>query len=183
MGLEENLTLKAWVEGLIKMADLVTLNYQNRMFFIWVSFYSHLGSQSWNLCFQITNLGAICTPADYNTRPLDTIYSNFIDALPMIRVLVKSVVNFEVQAWIFYIVLLGCRIWLKGMDVVWFVFLLFARWSTVLKITRGLPIICIKKHICLSWFCFLTARLVCFGSINGLSATWRRWRWRKWRLY
>ncbi|RYR28649.1 hypothetical protein Ahy_B01g052783 isoform B [Arachis hypogaea] len=29
------------------------------------------------------NLAAICTPADYNTRPLDTIYSNFIDALPV----------------------------------------------------------------------------------------------------
>ncbi|XP_020592881.1 UDP-D-apiose/UDP-D-xylose synthase 2-like [Phalaenopsis equestris] len=31
------------------------------------------------------NLAAICTPADYNTRPLDTIYSNFIDALPVVR--------------------------------------------------------------------------------------------------
>jgi UDP-apiose/xylose synthase len=33
------------------------------------------------------NLAAICTPADYNTRPLDTIYSNFIDALPVVRTL------------------------------------------------------------------------------------------------
>eukprot|EP00246_Nothoceros_aenigmaticus_P011550 TRINITY_DN318_c0_g1_i1.p1 TRINITY_DN318_c0_g1~~TRINITY_DN318_c0_g1_i1.p1 ORF type:complete len:387 (-),score=68.59 TRINITY_DN318_c0_g1_i1:414-1574(-) len=32
------------------------------------------------------NLAAICTPADYNTRPLETIYSNFIDALPVVRV-------------------------------------------------------------------------------------------------
>ncbi|XP_061374105.1 UDP-D-apiose/UDP-D-xylose synthase 2-like [Gastrolobium bilobum] len=31
------------------------------------------------------NLAAICTPADYNTRPLDTIYSNFIDAIPVIK--------------------------------------------------------------------------------------------------
>eukprot|EP01018_Ginkgo_biloba_P003221 Gb_06861 [translate_table: standard] len=31
------------------------------------------------------NLAAICTPADYNTRPLDTIYSNFTDALPVVR--------------------------------------------------------------------------------------------------
>ncbi|XP_074580662.1 UDP-D-apiose/UDP-D-xylose synthase 2-like [Curcuma longa] len=31
------------------------------------------------------NLAAICTPADYNTRPLDTIYSNFIDSLPVVR--------------------------------------------------------------------------------------------------
>jgi hypothetical protein len=33
---------------------------------------------------QTINLAAICTPADYNTRPLDTIYSNFIDALPVV---------------------------------------------------------------------------------------------------
>ncbi|KAK7341984.1 hypothetical protein VNO80_24925 [Phaseolus coccineus] len=31
------------------------------------------------------NLAAICTPADYNTRPLDTIFSNFIDAIPVIK--------------------------------------------------------------------------------------------------
>ncbi|KAH9287869.1 hypothetical protein KI387_031986, partial [Taxus chinensis] len=31
------------------------------------------------------NLAAICTPADYNTRPLNTIYSNFIDALPVVK--------------------------------------------------------------------------------------------------
>ncbi|KAJ1440669.1 hypothetical protein SESBI_01736 [Sesbania bispinosa] len=31
------------------------------------------------------NLAAICTPADYNTRPLDTIFSNFIDSLPVIK--------------------------------------------------------------------------------------------------
>ncbi|EPS70341.1 hypothetical protein M569_04419, partial [Genlisea aurea] len=43
------------LEGLIRMADLVI------------------------------NLAAICTPADYNTRPLDTIYSNFIDALPVVK--------------------------------------------------------------------------------------------------
>lgn len=43
------------LEGLIKMADLTI------------------------------NLAAICMPADYNTRPLDTIYSNFIDALPVVR--------------------------------------------------------------------------------------------------
>ncbi|XLR07745.1 hypothetical protein HN51_062696, partial [Arachis hypogaea] len=31
------------------------------------------------------NLVAICTPADYNTCPFDTIYSNFIDALPVVK--------------------------------------------------------------------------------------------------
>jgi UDP-apiose/xylose synthase len=36
------------------------------------------------------NLAVICTPADYNTRPLDTIYSNFIDALPVVRSLPVS---------------------------------------------------------------------------------------------
>lgn len=34
---------------------------------------------------QVINLAAICTPADYNTRPLDTIYSNFVDALPVVQ--------------------------------------------------------------------------------------------------
>ncbi|KAM0840145.1 hypothetical protein ACQ4PT_059848 [Festuca glaucescens] len=48
------------LEGLIKMADLTI------------------------------NLAAICTPADYNTRPLDTIYSNFIDALPVVRTLTPT---------------------------------------------------------------------------------------------
>jgi len=33
----------------------------------------------------VINLAAICTPADYNTRPLDTIYSNFIDAIPVVK--------------------------------------------------------------------------------------------------
>ncbi|KAE8777723.1 UDP-D-apiose/UDP-D-xylose synthase [Hordeum vulgare] len=45
------------LEGLVKMADLTI------------------------------NLAAICTPADYNTRSLDTIYNNFIDALPVVRAL------------------------------------------------------------------------------------------------
>ncbi|CAL9113735.1 unnamed protein product, partial [Musa textilis] len=39
----------------------------------------------WLFALQTINLAAICTPADYNTRPLDTIYSNFIDALPVVR--------------------------------------------------------------------------------------------------
>ena len=37
--------------------------------------------QNWfilNLVMQTTNLAAIFTPAYYNTRPLDTIYRNFI---------------------------------------------------------------------------------------------------------
>ncbi|KAH9309540.1 hypothetical protein KI387_037451, partial [Taxus chinensis] len=37
------------------------------------------------LMIETINLAAICTPADYNTRPLDTIYSNFIDALPVVK--------------------------------------------------------------------------------------------------
>ncbi|RVW98952.1 UDP-D-apiose/UDP-D-xylose synthase 2 [Vitis vinifera] len=41
-------------------------------------------SSRWQIWFTV-NLAAICTPADYNTRPLDTIYSNFIDALPVVK--------------------------------------------------------------------------------------------------
>ncbi|KAH0467062.1 hypothetical protein IEQ34_004300 [Dendrobium chrysotoxum] len=36
------------------------------------------------------NLAAICTLADYNKRPLDTIYSNFIDALPVVALDVST---------------------------------------------------------------------------------------------
>jgi UDP-apiose/xylose synthase len=46
----------------------------------------------------VINLAAICTPADYNTRPLDTIYSNFIDALPVVqycRVNHKRLIHFS----------------------------------------------------------------------------------------
>ncbi|GER57087.1 bifunctional polymyxin resistance protein ArnA [Striga asiatica] len=50
-----NIKSDSRLEGLIRMADLTI------------------------------NLAAICTPADYNTRPLDTIYSNFIDALPVVK--------------------------------------------------------------------------------------------------
>lgn len=38
----------------------------------------------------VINLAAICTPADYNTRPLDTIFSNFVDALPVVKYCVES---------------------------------------------------------------------------------------------
>ncbi|KAM0939654.1 putative UDP-glucuronate decarboxylase [Dioscorea sansibarensis] len=31
------------------------------------------------------NLAAICAPTDYNTRPLETIYSNFIDSIPVVK--------------------------------------------------------------------------------------------------
>ncbi|KAF9684610.1 hypothetical protein SADUNF_Sadunf04G0136400 [Salix dunnii] len=45
------------------------------------------------------NLAAICTPADYNTRPLDTIYSNFIDALPVVMLLhfIMFPVSFSIE--------------------------------------------------------------------------------------
>ena len=48
---------------------------------------------------QTINLAAICTPADYNTRPLDTIYSNFIDALPVVMLLhfIMFPVSFSVE--------------------------------------------------------------------------------------
>ncbi|XBI01050.1 hypothetical protein VPH35_129918 [Triticum aestivum] len=55
------------LEGLIKMADLTI------------------------------NLAAICMPADYNTRPLDTIYSNFIDALPVVKYWIRKSFALYVQ--------------------------------------------------------------------------------------
>jgi hypothetical protein len=54
-------------------------------FELWMSCLINLLLLFWIL--QTINLAAICTPADYNTRPLDTIYSNFIDALPVVCIL------------------------------------------------------------------------------------------------
>ncbi|OAY78196.1 UDP-D-apiose/UDP-D-xylose synthase 2 [Ananas comosus] len=34
---------------------------------------------------QTINLAAICTPAEYNTHLLDTIYSNFFNAPPVVK--------------------------------------------------------------------------------------------------
>lgn len=46
--------------------------------------FPHLPPAAVSVDLKTINLAAICTPADYNTRPLDTIYSNFIDALPVV---------------------------------------------------------------------------------------------------
>ncbi|KAH6774731.1 UDP-D-apiose/UDP-D-xylose synthase 1 [Perilla frutescens var. hirtella] len=48
----------------------------------------------------IINLAAICTPADYNTRPLDTIFSNFIDALPVASISLNTVRKMESASYI-----------------------------------------------------------------------------------
>ncbi|CAL9099067.1 unnamed protein product [Musa textilis] len=73
------------LEGLIKMSDLELVSFIRRKFFLRTcSTVVVLPSLTRNLDVTI-NLAAICTPADYNTRPLDTIYSNFIDALPVVR--------------------------------------------------------------------------------------------------
>lgn len=83
------------LEGLIKMADLVLLSalladlsFSSLDFF--TVFANALSFLIILVVLQTINLAAICTPADYNTRPLDTIYSNFIDALPVVRVHVFS---------------------------------------------------------------------------------------------
>ncbi|XP_076891962.1 UDP-D-apiose/UDP-D-xylose synthase-like [Bidens hawaiensis] len=44
-------------------------------------------------CRPTVNLAAICTPVDYNTRLLDTIYSNFIDVLPVYSMINGSLVS------------------------------------------------------------------------------------------
>ncbi|ESQ51252.1 hypothetical protein EUTSA_v10016776mg [Eutrema salsugineum] len=60
--------------------------YRSLVIFVFVSSRSVMSGVIL-ICFtsQTINLAAICTPADYNTRPLDTIYSNFIDALPVVK--------------------------------------------------------------------------------------------------
>ncbi|KAG6530761.1 hypothetical protein ZIOFF_004519 [Zingiber officinale] len=88
------------LEGLIKMSDLVSsLVLWNRsnpgsllaLFFSVICavlqffFTVTLLLSIFSLAVMTINLAAICTPADYNTRPLDTIFSNFIDALPVVK--------------------------------------------------------------------------------------------------
>ncbi|KAL0417647.1 UNVERIFIED_CONTAM: UDP-D-apiose/UDP-D-xylose synthase 2 [Sesamum radiatum] len=70
-----NIKSDSRLEGLIRMADLV-------IFLAFLAQFLHLGQFRRKMTI---NLAAICTPADYNTRPLDTIYSNFIDALPVVK--------------------------------------------------------------------------------------------------
>ncbi|KAF8395325.1 hypothetical protein HHK36_019268 [Tetracentron sinense] len=76
------------LEGLIKMADLVlsVLFMQSVAISVMRSMErSDLIAVDCSKRTDTINLAAICTPADYNTRPLDTIYSNFIDALPVVK--------------------------------------------------------------------------------------------------
>ncbi|KAG6482906.1 hypothetical protein ZIOFF_059545 [Zingiber officinale] len=47
------------------------------------------------------NLAAICTPADYHTRPLDTIFSNFIDALPVVSFETPGLVHFQLDFFLY----------------------------------------------------------------------------------
>lgn len=65
----------------------VDLKFESRGLYLCNIFDCLLSLWAEIICFfmvQTINLAAICTPADYNTRPLDTIYSNFIDALPVV---------------------------------------------------------------------------------------------------
>ncbi|KAG6524675.1 hypothetical protein ZIOFF_014610 [Zingiber officinale] len=79
------------LEGLIKMSDLVSSlapwNRSDSGSLLAFAFFNVIMCVVEQILFslQTINLAAICTPADYNTRPLDTIYSNFIDALPVVR--------------------------------------------------------------------------------------------------
>ncbi|KAG6479160.1 hypothetical protein ZIOFF_062621 [Zingiber officinale] len=47
------------------------------------------------------NLAAICIPADYHTRPLDTIFSNFIDALPVVSFETPELVHFQLDFFLY----------------------------------------------------------------------------------
>ncbi|MDJ0947510.1 MAG: NAD-dependent epimerase/dehydratase family protein [Alphaproteobacteria bacterium] len=44
----------------------------------------------------VINLAAICNPAEYNTRPLDVIYSNFLDSYPLVEMCSKH------KAWLIH---------------------------------------------------------------------------------
>ncbi|KAG6468374.1 hypothetical protein ZIOFF_073050 [Zingiber officinale] len=58
------------------------------------------------------NLATICTPVDYHTRPLDTIFSNFIDALPAVSFETPGLVHFQLD---FFVLFFGINLVYCGM--------------------------------------------------------------------
>ncbi|KAI3826432.1 hypothetical protein L1987_00480 [Smallanthus sonchifolius] len=77
------------LEGLIKCSDLVkphiTFPDLSSLQFVSLCVFVPFAIDLSGSAFSYGKSSAICTPADYNTRPLDTIYSNFIDALPVVK--------------------------------------------------------------------------------------------------
>ena len=73
------------LEGLIKKSDLVSPPTSVSSSLPDLGHHLPFSFLDYFICpRQVINLAAICTPADYNTRPLDTIFSNFVDALPVV---------------------------------------------------------------------------------------------------
>ena len=122
------------LEGLIKMADLVRDSLVSiSCIGFWISciLYQFV---AFSLVMQTVNLAAICTPADYNTRPLDTIYSNFIDALPVVCCWMFVWIIFRSKIMLLFVFLFLGNL-LKLMYALICVLMWLFRWNTVQKTT------------------------------------------------
>ena len=93
------------LEGLIKIIDMVTLNIITLLpSQLVISFLVPLSLTILSL-FQTINLAASCTHKDYNTCPLYTIYSNFIDVLPVVCLtftLLSLSLSLSLYVYLFY---------------------------------------------------------------------------------
>ena len=118
------------LEGLIKMADLVRYSPISISCIGFCISWILNQFVAFSLVMQTINLAAICTPADYNTRPLDTIYSNFIDALPVVCCWMLVWIRFRPRI-ILLLVFLFLGNLLKLMCVLMWLF----RWNTVRRTT------------------------------------------------
>ena len=93
------------LEGLIKIIDMVTLNIITLLpSQLVISFLVPLSLTILSL-FQTINLAASFTHKDYNTCPLYTIYSNFIDVLPVVCLtftLLSLSLSLSLYVYLFY---------------------------------------------------------------------------------
>ncbi|KAG6519064.1 hypothetical protein ZIOFF_022553 [Zingiber officinale] len=111
-----NIKPNSRLEGLIKMSDLVSsLVLWNRsnpgsllaFFFSVICAVLHFFTVAlllsiFSLVMISINLAAICTLTDYHTRPLDTIFSNFIDALPIVSFETPGLVYFQLDFFVLF---------------------------------------------------------------------------------
>ena len=82
-----NIKNDSHLRGLIKMSDLFSSTPLSTHYHFKVSqFLRSFFETILEFLLYSINLAAICTLADYNTRPLDMIYSNFINALPVVSI-------------------------------------------------------------------------------------------------
>ena len=133
-----NIKNDSHLRGLIKMSDLFSSTPLSTHYHFKVSqFLRSFFETILEFLLYSINLAAICTLADYNTHPLDMIYSNFINALPVVSIdweqnrvffnscCIWNILEFDLIDWNFYLFYVRfTKIWLL-FDWRWCVWLWF----------------------------------------------------------